>query len=245
MYNTQKIYFSIVTTYIMASGIHKIYLFLLKNTSNEQNPRPQSTDYAEIYIKGKSLAPLRLWSRSRSQHRCRVPPSNGHRNSLEEPTGLSPVAGARGDPSPYLSEEPAGTRPQHSAGLSPVTGARAEIRRPISRRSLLLLVPSTPLVSTATGSNLYLSASPEYFRRLSSSAASAAAPGRRDVLPIAVWQKVSVQVASQQRLLPLLNGNTVSPSGLRPSPRSRPTGSSQEGTPAAARARFTTSLRLA
>ena len=38
----------------------------------------------------------------------------------------------------------------------------------------------------------------------------------------------SVQVASQANALPPLNGNDVTPSGILPSPRSRPTGSIME-----------------
>ena len=54
-----------------------------------------------------------------------------------------------------------------------------------------------------------------------------------------VWQKVSDTVASQQRLFPSLKGKTVMPSGLLPSPRSKPTGSSIAGIPAVASALLT------
>ena len=73
---------------------------------------------------------------------------------------------------------------------------------------------------------------------------AAAAPGDKAQSITELWLNVSTQVESQHKLRPTLNGNTVRPSGRLPSPRSKPKGSNQDGTPAVARARLTTSLRF-
>ena len=61
-----------------------------------------------------------------------------------------------------------------------------------------------------------------------SSAALDAEPGFRMVEHRLLDENESVQVASQANAVPLLKGNDVTPSGLLPSPRSRPTGSRME-----------------
>ena len=57
-------------------------------------------------------------------------------------------------------------------------------------------------------------------------------------------EKVSEQVASYTKLFPLLYGNSVSPSGRRPSPLSSPAGSRTLSSPAPQSARRRTSLRF-
>ena len=129
----------------------------------------------------------------------------------------------------------------HAASLfSPVW---AVILLPSCRRNVRTLVPKTPVVSTATGWKMYRSVSAWYLPHFRSSALRAADPGSTALPTRDVAQKVSTHVASQVRHFPLLYGKTVTPSGRLPSPLSNPTGSSHEGIPAVARARFTTSLR--
>ena len=70
----------------------------------------------------------------------------------------------------------------------------------------------------------------------------AADPGEIADAMTELLQKVSETVASQQRLFPWLNGNTVMPSGRILLLVSKPTGSSREGTPAVARDLFITSF---
>ena len=59
--------------------------------------------------------------------------------------------------------------------------------------------PNTPVTSTATGSNIYLSVKQEYFVLLSSSAAAAADPGAMAELMRDRLQKVLTHVASHAR----------------------------------------------
>ena len=70
-------------------------------------------------------------------------------------------------------------------------------------------------------------------------------PGSKAAPMTEVSLKLSTHVASQHKLVPLQWGNTFTPSGRLPSPLPRPTGSGHDGTPAAARPRFTTSFRFA
>ena len=85
--------------------------------------------------------------------------------------------------------------------LSPV---RAVSRFPSSFTSPAAVGPKTPPVSTAEGTNVYLSQRDAYFARLRSSAQRAALPGLRAESIMAVAEKVSEQVASQIRHFPLL-----------------------------------------
>ena len=96
------------------------------------------------------------------------------------------------------------------------------IRFPSSDMNQELDSPSTPVVSTATGSNRYVDRRLLYVIRFRASAFVAADPGVRADSPNAVLLKVSVQVVSQHRLLPSEKGITVRPSGRLPSPLSRP-----------------------
>ena len=117
------------------------------------------------------------------------------------------------------------------------------MRFPSSETNLRLEGPKTPVVSTASGSNLNLSLSSRYFSRLDCSCFSAAAPARIAQSIKWVSANVSTQVASQHRLRPPLKGKTVMPSGCRPSILLTPIGSNHDGMFAAARARLTTSFR--
>ena len=103
------------------------------------------------------------------------------------------------------------------------------IRLPSSVTNLRLEGPKTPVVSTASGSNLYLSLIAEYFARFERSCFSAAAPACRAQSIRWVAAKVSTQVESQHRLRPPLKGKAVRPSGRRPSDLSSPTGSDHDG----------------
>ena len=126
--------------------------------------------------------------------------------------------------------------------LSPV---RAVSRRPRSFTSPAAAGPKAPEVSTAKGTKIYLSQRAAYFARFRSSAVLAALPGFRADWSTAVAENVSEQVASQTRLMPLLKGNSVMPSGRRPSPLSRPAGSNTLSSPVLLSARCNTSLRFA
>ena len=96
---------------------------------------------------------------------------------------------------------------------------------PISAKTEHPTEPMIPDVSTATGTNLKSTTSREYFRLFKSSAALDAEPGFKMVEHRLLAENESVQVASQANALPPLKGKYVIPSGLLPSPRSRPTGS--------------------
>ena len=85
-----------------------------------------------------------------------------------------------------------------------------------------------PDVSTAIGTNSKSAKSREYFSFFKSSAALDAEPGFKMVEHRLLVENESVQVASQVNALPPLKGKDVTPSGLLPSPRSRPTGSRME-----------------
>ena len=113
----------------------------------------------------------------------------------------------------------------------------------MSESRVAVVVPNTPVVSTAMGSNKYLLPRASYFLHFLSSAPRAALPA--DTANPYMWEaaKVSMQVASQHRHFPLENGNTEMPSGRLPSPLSTPTGSSTEGMPALYNALLITSLR--
>ena len=125
--------------------------------------------------------------------------------------------------------------------FSPV---RPEIRWPNSATKLLVDLPRTPEVSTAMGSKRYLEDRLEQNCLFLSSALVAAEPGLCAVSLMFDLQKVSLHVASHVKLLPLLKGKIVIPSGRLPSPLSSPTGSSHDGTPACSRDRLIISLRL-
>ena len=102
------------------------------------------------------------------------------------------------------------------------------MRRPISVKREHPADPMIPDVSIATGTNLKSATSYGYFRLFKSSAALDAEPGFRMVEYRLLAENESVQVESQANALPPLKGNDVTPSGLLPSPRSRPTGSRME-----------------
>ena len=106
-----------------------------------------------------------------------------------------------------------------------------DINFPISWMMFLVVCPNAPEVSMATGSNLYLLTRSGYFDRLAFSAFVAAWQGSIADSLMEFSPKVFTQVGSQQRALPWLKGNMVMPSGLFPSPRLRPTGSSTDGIP--------------
>ena len=106
------------------------------------------------------------------------------------------------------------------------------MRQPICDIKGPVVSPYVPDVSNATGSKRNRAASAAYLRLLLSSAARAANPAEIAELLTCDSAKVSTQVASHHKHLPLENGKTVKPSGLLPSPLSTPTGSRHEGTPA-------------
>ena len=132
-------------------------------------------------------------------------------------------------------------RSQAVSRLSPVTSV---MRRPSSAINFLEESPVTPLVSTESGSKRYRCRRLEYTSRFLASALLAAVAGVWALSKRADLQNVSLHVESQQRLIPFVKGVTVSPSGQRPSPRSRPIGSSQDCIPADSNERRTISLRL-
>ena len=111
--------------------------------------------------------------------------------------------------------------------LSPVT---ADTCLPNLRKKATVEGPSTPVVSTETGSNKYRSVRARYRSRLRVSAAAAAEPGATAASTTEVVLNVSTHVASHARHFPWLYGNIVTLSGRRPSPRSKPTGSSHDST---------------
>ena len=102
------------------------------------------------------------------------------------------------------------------------------MRRPISVKKVHPTEPMIPDISTATGTNSKSATSREYFRFFKSSAALDADPWLKMVEHRLLVENESVQVASLANALPLLKGKDVTPSGLLPSPRSRPTGPRKE-----------------
>ena len=90
-------------------------------------------------------------------------------------------------------------RSQWVSLLSPVLPV---MRLPNSETNLELDFPNTPVVSMASGSNLYLGSRFAYRALFCSSALFAAEPGEIAESLIAVLQKVSLQVASHVRFLP-------------------------------------------
>ena len=110
-----------------------------------------------------------------------------------------------------------------------------EMRRPISVKLEHPADPMIPDVSTATGTNSKSATSWEYFRLFKSSAAIDVETGFKMVEHRLLTENVSAQMASQANALPPLKGNDVTPSGLLPSPRSRPTGSRMKWRPAVPR----------
>lgn len=116
---------------------------------------------------------------------------------------------------------------------------------PIRFRVRRVRGPIAPDVSTAIGSNRYLSVRGLYFSILRSSARLAAAPGSIAESTMLPPEKVSVHVASHMSDLPPRKGKMVIPSGRLPSPRSRPTGSRCEGKPAPFKLLLRVSLRAA
>ena len=133
----------------------------------------------------------------------------------------------------------------HSHAVSLRSPVDCDIRLPSTLKNLEAAGPTTPDVSTASGTKRYCSAREEYRCILRFSAARAADPGSRAHATTADSEKVSVHVESHAKHFPLANGKVVRPSGRFPSPLSRPTGSSKDGTPATERLRFTRSLRWA
>ena len=121
----------------------------------------------------------------------------------------------------------------------------SEIRFPISKIMFLVEGPKTPEVSIATGSNLNLLTRSGYFALFEFSALPAALPASMAVSFTELSPKVFMHVASQQSTLPWLKGKIVIPSGLFPSPRLSPTGSSTDGTPADFNARQMMSFNAA
>ena len=132
----------------------------------------------------------------------------------------------------------------YSHAVSRLSPVRAVSLRPSSFTSSAAAGPTTPAVSTAKGTKMYLSQREAYRARLRSSAPRAALPGSKADWITAVAEKVSEQVASHTKLFPLLYGNSVSPSGRRPSPLSSPAGSRTLSSPAPQSARRSTSFRF-
>ena len=102
------------------------------------------------------------------------------------------------------------------------------MRRPISVKREHPAESMIPNVSTATGTNSKSASSCEYFRLFKSSAALVAEPGFILLEHRLLVENESVQVASQANALPPLKEKDATPSGLLPSPRSRPSGSRME-----------------
>ena len=103
-----------------------------------------------------------------------------------------------------------------------------EMRRPISVKREHSAEPKIPDVSTATGTNWKSATYWDYFSLIKSSAALDAEPGFIMVDDRLLFENESVRVASQANALPHWNRKDVTPSGLPPSPRSRPSGSRME-----------------
>ena len=93
-------------------------------------------------------------------------------------------------------------------------------RRPLSSlRNDALSGPDTPVVSMATGTKRWVRGRLEYLVLLRCSAAAATPPASPVASARYDGAKVSGQVASHNRSLPLFHGTTVIPSGRFPSER--------------------------
>ena len=97
------------------------------------------------------------------------------------------------------------------------------MRRPISVKREHPAEPMIRDVSIAAGTNSNTATRWEYFRLFKSSAVLDAEPGFKLVGHRLLVENESVQVESQANALPHLKGKDVTPFGLLPSPRSRPT----------------------
>ena len=126
--------------------------------------------------------------------------------------------------------------------VSPVTCLR---RLPRSLKNEKVSGPKGPAVSMATGVKMWHWLRAAYFSCLLRSAWAATAPASLVALGRWAGAKVSGQVASHTRSLPLFQGTSVTPSGRLPSERERPVGSSLEGKWVADIARWTMSLTAA
>ena len=153
---------------------------------------------------------------TRSEHSRSVTSCNSKRDPLEQPLGFSPFASALADTISQLSDKLEARRAQDTSCL------HCERFKPI------------PLANRGVFCS---------FRTLLLLSGSSAACRAQSIRWVAA--KVSTQVESQHRLRPPLKGKAVRPSGRRPSDLSSPTGSNHDGMFAAARARLTTSFRLA
>ena len=129
-----------------------------------------------------------------------------------------------------------------SHNVSLLSSDFSEILFPISLTMTEVEGPKTPDVSMATGSNLNLLTKLGYLDLLVLSALAAAEPALMADSITELSLYVLTHVASQQRDFPLLKGKVVMPSGLFPSPRSRPIGSRSVGIPADLSARLIMSL---
>lgn len=104
-------------------------------------------------------------------------------------------------------------------------------------------MPNGPIVSHATGTNMYGPESVAYFVSFLAAAELAAPAGETEVEMRWDAARVSATVTSQIKLLPACQGIKVRPSGLLPSDLDRPDGSLTDGTPALERLRHMMSLR--
>ena len=109
---------------------------------------------------------------------------------------------------------------------SPVTCRRRLLS---SLRKDTVSGPSTPVVSITTGTKRWLRDKLEYLVFLCCSAAATTAPASLVASARYDGAKVSGQVASHTKSLPLFHDTTVIPSGRFPSERQIPDGSSREG----------------
>ena len=132
-----------------------------------------------------------------------------------------------------------------SHSVSRLSLVESDNLEPRSFRNAIEDGPIAPDVSTATGSKMYLSVRAEYLATFRASAFLAADEGSVAYFSMLEGAKESQHVASHMSGLPCLNGKSVMPSGLLPSPRSSPDGSREEGKPAEVRARRTMSFRAA
>ena len=105
--------------------------------------------------------------------------------------------------------------------------------RPRSEKNDLASGPKTPRDSTAIGKKRWLVSRWAYLHLFFFSACSATAPASLVDKVMYDGASVSGQVASQSSGLPCLQGMMDIPSGLLPSDRERPGGSSWLGNPAA------------
>ena len=112
----------------------------------------------------------------------------------------------------------------------------AVVRLPMSWMSSWPFRLIGPMVSKAIGVNRWVYAKTEYLVSFLVDAVSAALPAKREEDFRYVAASVSTTVTSQVRLLPLLHGISVRPSGRLPSVRVSPVGSFTDGISARDRA---------